>query len=74
MTDTASVHAAAWRRLFDDYLAQRPERPGEDHSPFRAEDYRRFIDGKARDDGMADFLASRGIVLPRGPPTARMPP
>ena len=45
VTDTASVHAAAWRRLFDDYLASRPSRADEDHLPFTDEDYRRFLDG-----------------------------
>lgn len=69
VTDTASVHAAAWRQLFDDYLTRRPARPGEDHSPFDDEDYRRHIDGKSRRDGVADFLAARGIVLPEGGPS-----
>jgi alpha,alpha-trehalase len=69
VTDTASVHAAAWRRLFDDYLARRPSHPGEDHSPFRAEDYRRHIDGKSRHDGVAAFLAARGITLSAGQPS-----
>src|SRR6266540_6699277 len=62
VTDTASVHAAAWRRLFDDYLAARPSRVGENHLPFTDEDYRRFVDGRARYDGVVDFLASRGIA------------
>ena len=66
VTDTASVHAAAWTALFDDFLTRRPAGPDEDHSPFTPEDYRRFVDGKPRCDGVADFLASRGISLPRG--------
>src|SRR6266511_1663355 len=62
VTDTASVHAAAWRRLFDDYLAARPSRVGENHLPFTDEDYRRFVDGRPRYDGVLAFLASRGIA------------
>ncbi len=69
VTDTASIHAAAWRTMFDDYLAGRPAREGEDHSPFTDDDYRRFVDGKPRYDGVADFLASRGIVVPHGNPS-----
>lgn len=68
VTDTAGVHAAAWRRLFDDALAARPDHPGEDHSPFTDEDYRAHIDGKPRRDGVRDFLASRGITAPEGDP------
>jgi beta-phosphoglucomutase family hydrolase len=62
VTDTASVHAAAWRRLFDDYLGSRPSRPEEDHRPFTDEDYRRFVDGRSRYDGVRGFLASRRIT------------
>lgn len=69
ITETASAHAAAWKRLFDGYLTQRPQRGGEDHSPFTGEDYRRYVDGKSRYDGVTDFLASRGIHLPRGEPS-----
>lgn len=69
ITDTASVHTTAWTRLFDTYLASRSERAGEDHSPFTADDYLRYVDGKPRYDGVADFLASRGISLPRGLPS-----
>lgn len=69
LTDTASVHAAAWRQLFDAYLAARPDSADEDHSPFTDADYLQLVDGKPRDDGVADFLASRGIYLPHGEPT-----
>ncbi len=64
ITDTAAVHARAWRRLFDEYLPTRPVRPGEDLRPFTAEDYRRYVDGRPRYDGVAGFLSSRGIELP----------
>lgn len=66
LTDTASVHAAAWTVLFDDFLTRRSAHPGEDHSPFTDEDYRRFVDGKPRYAGVNDFLAARGISLPQG--------
>lgn len=66
--DTASVHAAAWKRLFDQYLADRPPVSGEEHRPFNHADYARHVDGKPRVDGVLDFLRSRGIELPRGGP------
>jgi beta-phosphoglucomutase family hydrolase len=62
VTDTAAVHAIAWRRLFDEYLATRPAAPGEDHSPFTDDDYRRFLDGRSCYDGVSGFLISRGIT------------
>lgn len=69
ITDTASVHAAAWKDLFDSYLEQRPDHGGEDHSPFTQDDYLRYVDGRPRQDGVASFLASRGISLPAGRPS-----
>ncbi|WP_255286181.1 trehalose-phosphatase [Nocardia mexicana] len=69
VTDSASIHAAAWTELFDAFLAQRAPSAAEDHSPFTAADYQRFVDGKPRYDGVADFLASRAISLPHGEPT-----
>jgi len=69
LTDTASVHSAAWKRLFDEYLEQRAERLGEPFRPFEELDYLRHVDGKPRYDGVAGFLASRGITLPWGDPS-----
>lgn len=66
VTDTAAVHAAAWKQLFDEYLANRNDRDDENHGPFSAEDYRRYVDGKPRYDGVESFLRSRGIELRRG--------
>lgn len=67
ITQTASVHAAAWKRLFDDFLRARA---GESGEPFRAfdldKDYAQYVDGKPRFDGVASFLKSRGITLPWG--------
>jgi alpha,alpha-trehalase len=66
VTDTARVHAAAWARLFDGYLGDRAAVTGEAFGPFTVDDYRRFIDGKPRYDGVRSFLATRGITLPEG--------
>ena len=70
VTRTARVHAAAWKRLFDEYLHRRAARTGE---PFRAfdieRDYRPYVGGKPRYDGVASFLESRSIALPRGDPS-----
>jgi alpha,alpha-trehalase len=67
VTRTAEVHAEAWKQLFDEYLAARARRLGEPFRPFdRSSDYRRFVDGKPRYEGVASFLGSRGIELPFG--------
>lgn len=68
VTDTASIHAAAWTAMFAEFFARRAVRDGEDHSSFTAHDYRRYVDGKPRRDGIADFLRARGISLPSGDP------
>jgi alpha,alpha-trehalase len=64
ITDTASLHEMAWKRMFDGFLATRPQPGGEGHQPFENEDYRRFVDGMPRFDGAMGFLTSRGITLP----------
>jgi beta-phosphoglucomutase family hydrolase len=64
LTMTATVHAAAWKRTFDEFL--RANHPGE--REFSQDDYNRYVDGKPRLDGVRDFLASRGITLPEGSP------
>jgi trehalose-phosphatase len=66
VTDTATIHASAWKTVFDEYLAHRPPAEGEDHRVLSDADYRVFIDGKPRLDGVSDFLRSRGITLPHG--------
>jgi trehalose 6-phosphate phosphatase len=69
LTDTARVHAAAWKRTFDGFLASRAKETGEAQPPFDEEvDYQRHVDGKRRHDGVAAFLESRGISLPYGEP------
>lgn len=69
VTDTATAHATAWKRLFDDYLEGHACRDGNEYRPFDANaEYRVCIDGKPRYDGIESFLASRGIELPFGEP------
>jgi beta-phosphoglucomutase family hydrolase len=70
VTRTATVHAAAWKRLFDEYLKERAAREGKTFRTFNADtDYRRYVDGKPRYDGVAGFLESRGVSVPYGKPT-----
>ena len=67
ITDTASLHAACWKQVFDEYLRERTARNGETFRPFDLDvDYRLYVDGKPRFDGVRDFLASRGMRLPEG--------
>jgi beta-phosphoglucomutase-like phosphatase (HAD superfamily) len=69
ITDTANLHAACWKKMFDEYLQERATRTGEAFRPFDlATDYRRYVDGEPRFDGVRHFLASRGIQLPEGSP------
>ena len=69
ITDTASLHAACWKQMFDEYLRKRATQRGEAFRPFDiATDYRLYVDGKPRFDGVRDFLTSRGIQLPEGSP------
>jgi beta-phosphoglucomutase family hydrolase len=69
LTRTATVHAAAWKEMFDDFLRRRAAQTGEAFVPFDIHaDYDRFVDGKKRADGVRSFLAARGISLPDGRP------
>lgn len=63
LTPTASVHTAAWKRTFDEFLESRGLTP-----PFSGDDYLEYVDGKPRYDGVRDFLASRNVQLPEGDP------
>ena len=68
VTKTADVHAAAWKRVFDEYLETRKGR-GKEFEAFDVEvDYRRHVDGKPRYEGVESFLLSRCIELPYGEP------
>ncbi|MGI8577086.1 MAG: HAD family hydrolase [Nocardioidaceae bacterium] len=67
LTKTAKVHAAAWKEMFDAFLAERSERAGEPSARFDpVGDYDTYVDGKTRADGTRSFLASRHIELPEG--------
>ena len=68
LTDTARLHAASWKRMFDAFLRRRAEATGEPFRPFEMEDYGLYVDGRPRYDGVRDFLKSRGIELPEGGP------
>lgn len=68
ITQTASMHARAWKQLFDEFLARRATETGGAFVPFDLEnDYRRYVDGKPRIAGVESFLAARGITVPAGP-------
>jgi beta-phosphoglucomutase family hydrolase len=69
LTQTATVHAAAWKEMFDSYLHERAERTGEAFVAFDAVgDYDEYVDGRPRYEGVRSFLASRSIELPAGRP------
>jgi beta-phosphoglucomutase family hydrolase len=73
LTQTAKVHAQAWKQMFDEFLERRATSPdhgsGERLDPFDlVADYEEYVDGKPRYDGVRDFLASRGIHLAEGHP------
>ena len=69
LTQTATVHAAAWKEMFDAFLRRRALRTGEELRLFDPiHDYDEYVDGKPRYDGVRSFLASRGIELPQGSP------
>jgi beta-phosphoglucomutase family hydrolase len=69
LTQTATVHNAAWAETFDAYLRRRSAETGEPFRPFDPhEDYTRYVDGRPRADGVRTFLASRGIAIDDGKP------
>jgi beta-phosphoglucomutase family hydrolase len=69
LTQTAGLHAAAWKQMFDVYLRDRAAARGQDFVPFDpVGDYDDYVDGKPRTEGVRSFLASRGIELPLGTP------
>ena len=69
ITDTASVHAAAWKETVDEYLKVVSERQERSYEPFKIDpDYYRYVDGKPRYAGVESFLNSRGIIVDWGDP------
>jgi beta-phosphoglucomutase family hydrolase len=76
LTQTATIHAAAWKQTFDAFLADYGKQNGTTYEPFDdVRDYELYVDGKPRSDGVRSFLSARGIELPEGksddPPTAQ---
>jgi beta-phosphoglucomutase family hydrolase len=69
LTQTAKVHAAAWKEMFDAFLRRHAEQTNTTFVPFDAvKDYDAYVDGKPRNDGTRSFLQARGITLPEGSP------
>src|SRR5215475_837263 len=69
ITYTANLHATCWKQMFDEYLQERARLKGEPFISFDvATDYRLYVDGKPRFDGVRDFLSSRRISLAQGDP------
>jgi beta-phosphoglucomutase family hydrolase len=69
LTQTARVHAAAWKEMFDEFLRRQAGERDESFVPFDAvKDYEEYVDGRPRYEGVASFLASRGIPLGDGSP------
>ena len=57
LTDSAALHTRSWKTLFDAFLRDRDDEDA---------DYRAFVDGKPRLDGIKSFLVARGIDLQEG--------
>ena len=69
LTATAKVHATCWKKMFDEYLKKRSTETNEEFVPFDPKsDYKLYVDGKPRYDGVRSFLESRGVTLPEGTP------
>lgn len=69
LTETATIHAAAWKEMFDTFLQTRSTASCEPLVAFDAKaDYDAYVDGKTRADGTRAFLASHRIELPDGAP------
>ncbi|GHA60866.1 HAD-IA family hydrolase [Pontibacter akesuensis] len=69
ITNTAGLHAEAWKRLCDSFLKQRGQQDGKTYKPFDLqEDYRNFVHDVPRLDAMRNFMESRGIEVPEGRP------
>jgi beta-phosphoglucomutase family hydrolase len=69
LTQTAKVHAQAWKQMFDAYLEKHSAATGAPFQPFDAgDDYDLYVDGKPRQDGVRSFLEARHITVPEGSP------
>lgn len=71
LTSTAKVHAVCWKRAFDEFLQRRAQEVGEPSDPFDIDrDYKLYVDGRSRLDGIRTFIKARGIEIPEGGPDA----
>ncbi len=71
LTPTDKIHAVCWKRLFDNFLKQYSQSSGRPFQPFDIQqDYRLYVDGKPRYEGIKSFLDSRNIDLPYGDKTS----
>jgi beta-phosphoglucomutase family hydrolase len=69
LTATAKIHSSCWKTVFDDFLHHRAAERKEPFRPFDIRtDYKRYVDGKLRYEGVKSFLASRGLALAEGTP------
>jgi beta-phosphoglucomutase family hydrolase len=68
LTETATLHAAAWKEMFDEFLRRWAADHGQPFASFTMRDYQLYVDGRPRADGVRSFLASRGIHLPEREP------
>jgi beta-phosphoglucomutase family hydrolase len=69
LTSTAEIHSSSWKTMFDDFLRHRAAEKKEPFRPFDIQtDYKRYVDGKLRYEGVRSFLASRDIALAEGTP------
>ena len=68
ITDTASIHTSCWKTMFDQFLRKWGTQTGQAFQEFDSRDYKLYVDGKPRYEGVRDFLKSRGITLPEGSP------
>src|SRR5262249_6231886 len=69
LTSTAKIHSRCWKTMFDDFLSRRAAEGKEPFRPFGIEtDYKLYVDGKPRYEGVRSFLASRNISLSEGTP------
>ncbi|WP_157449826.1 beta-phosphoglucomutase family hydrolase [Bradyrhizobium sp. ARR65] len=66
VTDTAGIHFQAWTRTFDVFFEEHAHRTGTAFVPFTLEDYRRYIDGRPREEAIRAFLAARGVDVAEG--------
>ncbi|HVX79547.1 MAG TPA: beta-phosphoglucomutase family hydrolase [Bradyrhizobium sp.] len=66
VTDTAGLHFEAWTQTFDVFFEERARRTGAAAAPFTLEDYRKYIDGRPREEAIRAFLAARGVEIEEG--------